>query len=109
MDKNEASLVNDIVFKEEPMVIIKKIFLKPDERPEKDRWICAYYHGEFYFDLLYEKERISSWNNEVIPERATGSDGCDLLWKNIDYWCYMKDIKNILKTIMKQENCDGVD
>lgn len=97
-----------IVIREEPLNLVQKIFFKNEERPTKDRWICVRYRGAFFFGLLYQQEYTNMFN-EVVPEQATGSEGCELLWKNIDYWCYMKDVENILKTIMKQENCDGVD
>ena len=97
-----------VVIRQEPLNLIRKMFHKNDERPTENNWICVYYHGKFYFALLYQQEYTNMFN-EVVPERAEGSEGCELLWKDIDYWCYMKDVKNILKTIMKQEGCDGVD
>lgn len=112
MNKKEKSELlkpgEAVVIRQEPLNLVRKIFFKSEKRPTEDEWICVYYHNTFYFALLYREEYTNIFN-ETMPERAIGDAGCELLWEDIDYWCYLKDVENILKTIMKQEGCNGVD
>lgn len=76
----------------EPLSLMKNIFYTKDEQPNNEL-ICVYYNHEYYFDMY-----------KPINEDYVFRDGNDkLLWKDIDYWCYMSDIEKILEFAYNQE------
>ena len=79
----------------EPLNLIKKIFHTNDEQPSENDLICVYYNYEFHFDMF------KSNNKNYVQKDA--SCYCRFPWKDVEFWCYMSDVKKILETAYNQE------
>ena len=74
--------------------LIKKMFHTNDEQPSENDLICIYYNHELYFDMFKSNNKDYVKNDEGY---------CRLPWKDVEFWCYMSDVKKILKTAYNQE------
>lgn len=105
MSRKVIGKENEPIIKYEPIDIIKKLFHKPDEIPENN-WICVFYDNRIFYDMLYQKAWVSMEGTkfeESIPPLATGGDGCEIIWEDIDYWIYQSDVDNILGQALRME------
>jgi len=78
----------------EQLNLIKKIFHTKDEQPNINSLICVHYNHEYFFDMYKPVD------DNYVYHNANNF----LLWKDIDYWCYMSDIEKFLTFAYNQEH-----
>lgn len=78
------------------------VFHEPDVRPNGMKPICVLYNSHFHFNMAYCSETKTIYN-DVIPESVTNGN-CNIIpWTDVEYWCYMDSIIDVLKSMLNSE------